>query len=211
YPVTLSKPMAKLGKWLNKNCGKWFGRWIPAYISLFILWFCSGLWHGEGLQFIAYGLYHGTLIMLGMTFEPIFKKAFSALKVDPQSKTWQLFQVARTFSLVCIGELIFRSSSVSQAVLMMKSMFSCWNPWVLFNGFVFTLGIDRPDFYVGLIAIGILFFVSLSSRKQSMRHWVKNQELPIRWAICIGGIMAIVIFGAYGPGYDPAPFIYFQF
>ncbi|MEG1781934.1 MAG: MBOAT family O-acyltransferase, partial [Oscillospiraceae bacterium] len=130
YPVTLSKPMAKLGKWLNKNCGKWFGRWIPAYISLFILWFCSGLWHGEGLQFIAYGLYHGTLIMLGMTFEPIFKKAFSALKVDPQSKTWQLFQVARTFSLVCIGELIFRSSSVSQAVLMMKSMFSCWNPWV---------------------------------------------------------------------------------
>ncbi|MEG2082092.1 MAG: MBOAT family O-acyltransferase, partial [Oscillospiraceae bacterium] len=52
YPVTLSKPLAKLGKFLNVHWGRWFGRWIPAYISLFALWICSGLWHGEGAQFI---------------------------------------------------------------------------------------------------------------------------------------------------------------
>ncbi|MEG2082855.1 MAG: hypothetical protein RR011_06460, partial [Oscillospiraceae bacterium] len=151
------------------------------------------------------------IIMLGMTFEPLFDRVSKRIGIDRNTQSWHIIGVLRTFSLVCIGELIFRSASVAQAMQMLKSMFTVWNPWVLFDGFIFTLGIDRQDFYVGLIAIGILFFVSLASRKQSMRQWVKSREMPIRWAICLGAIMAIVIFGAYGPGYDPVPFIYFQF
>lgn len=211
YPVTLSKPLAKLGKFLGKSCGKWFGRWIPAYVSLFVLWFCSGIWHGEGGQFILYGLYHGTIIMIGMTFEPLFDRTFAKLKINRKTQWFKVVQVARTFALVCIGELIFRSQSVSQSFSMLKAMFIVWNPEVIFNGFIYTLGIDQPDFYVGLIAIGILFCVSLANRKRSMRHWVKSKSLPVRWAICLGGILLIVVFGIYGPGYDPTPFIYFKF
>lgn len=211
YPVTLSKPLAKLGKFLSKHWGKWYGKWIPAYISLFILWFCSGVWHGEGAQFILYGMYHGTIIMLGMTFAPLFDKLSNKLQLDRKCTGWKIVQVARTFSLICIGELIFRSSSVSQAVAMLKSMFFVWNPETLFNGFVFTLGMDRQDFYVGIIAVAILLYVSLASRKRSMRHWVAMRSLPVRWLIVMGAIMSIVIFGIYGPGYDPTPFIYFKF
>ena len=211
YPVTLSKPLSKLGKFLNARVGKWFGRWIPAYISLFILWLCSGIWHGEGMQFIAYGLYHGTIIMLGMTFEPLFNKLFDKVHLNTHSQSWKILQVCRTFTLVCLGELIFRSASVSQAVQMIKSIFSAWNPWVFFNGFIYTLGLDKADVTVGIIAIIVLFAVSLLNRKQSMRMWVKTRELPIRWAICLFAIWFIVVFGVYGPGYEHVPFIYFQF
>lgn len=211
YPVTLSKPLSKIGKFFAKRKLKWLSRWIPAYISLFILWFCSGVWHGEGAQYILYGMYHGGLIMLGMTFEPYFAQLCEKIKINRNSQTFRIFQVIRTFFLVTIGEIIFRSPDIPQALYMIKSMFGTFNPWVLFDGFVFTLGLDVPDFIVGVIAVIILVVVSLLNRYQSMRHWVYRQELPVRWAICLAAIMAIVIFGVYGPGYDPAPFIYFQF
>ena len=211
YPVTLSKPLAKVGKFFSKRKMKWCSRWIPAYISLFILWFCSGVWHGEGAQYVLYGMYHGCLIMLGMTFEPYFVKMYEKLKIDTSSQTLKILRVARTFFLVTVGEIIFRAPNIPQAIYMIKSMFSTFNPWVLFNGFVFTLGLDEKDFIVGIVAIIVLAVVSLLSRGKSMRHWVYQQEMPIRWAICLAAIMAIVIFGMYGPGYDPAPFIYFQF
>ncbi|MBR4036275.1 MAG: MBOAT family protein [Oscillospiraceae bacterium] len=211
YPVTLSKPLSKIGKFFAKRKLKWMSRWIPAYISLFILWFCSGVWHGEGAQYILYGMYHGGLIMLGMTFEPYFITLCEKVRINRASQTFKIFQVARTFLLVTVGEIIFRAPNIPQALYMIKSMFATFNPWVLFDGFVFTLGLDAPDFLVGVVAIIVLLTVSLLNRKQSMRHWVYRQELPIRWAICLAAIMAIVIFGVYGPGYDPAPFIYFQF
>ena len=211
YPVTLSKPLSKLAKFFSKRKLKWCSRWIPAYISLFILWFCSGVWHGEGAQYILYGLYHGGLIMLGMTFEPHFEILCEKLKINRFSQTFKVFQVARTFFLVTIGEIIFRAPNIPQAMYMIKSMFTTFNPWVLFDGFVFTLGLDVPDFVVGVVAVIILLVVSLFNRYQSMRHWVYRQELPVRWAICLAAIMSIVLFGVYGPGYDPAPFIYFQF
>lgn len=211
YPVTLSKPLSKLGKFLKAHVGTWFAKWIPAYISLFILWFCSGVWHGEGAQYIVYGLYHGFLIMLGLTFEPLCEKWLAKCHIKSESQSLKLFRVGRTFALVCIGELIFRSGSVAQAFSMLKSMFSAFNPWVLFDGFVFTLGIDKPDFYVGLLGIAVLLCVSLANRKLSVRHWVASRELPLRWAVCLGAIFVVVVFGVYGPGYDAVPFIYFKF
>ena len=149
--------------------------------------------------------------MLGMTFEPHFEILCEKLKINRSSQTFKVFQVARTFFLVTIGEIIFRAPNIPQAMYMIKSMFTTFNPWVLFDGFVFTLGLDVPDFIVGVVAVIILLVVSLFNRYQSMRHWIYRQELPIRWAICLAAIMAIVVFGVYGPGYDPAPFIYFQF
>ena len=35
--------------------------------------------------------------------------------------------------------------------------------------------------------------------------------LPLRWAVMIAGVVAVMLFGAYGDNYDPAGFIYAQF
>lgn len=211
YPVTLSRPLAKTGKWLKNHCGAWAGKWIPAYIALFILWLCNGVWHGDGLQYIAFGLYHGTLIMLGMSFEPLFAKGRAWAHIKGSEWWWKLFCVLRTFAFVCYGELIFRSSSLADAWGMTKQLFAAWNPEVLANGFLFTLGLDVPDVVVGLLAIGVLLVAELCDRQNGLRTWVYTRALPLRWGILLGGIAAVVLFGIYGPSYDPTPFIYFKF
>ena len=33
----------------------------------------------------------------------------------------------------------------------------------------------------------------------------------LRWIIIYVGIMAIIVLGTYGPGYNPADFVYMQF
>jgi len=40
-----------------------FGR-RRGYLNLFIVWFCTGLWHGANWNFILWGLYFGALILL---------------------------------------------------------------------------------------------------------------------------------------------------
>ena len=82
---------------------------------------------------------------------------------------------------------------------------------MLANGFLFTLGLDVPDVVVGLLAIGVLLVAELCDRQNGLRTWVYTRALPLRWGILLGGIAAVVLFGIYGPSYDPTPFIYFKF
>ena len=36
-------------------------------------------------------------------------------------------------------------------------------------------------------------------------------ELILQWAVIFVGLVLVIIFGSYGPGYDPADFVYMQF
>ena len=44
-----------------------------------------------------------------------------------------------------------------------------------------------------------------------MRDFILSRKLPLRWAIIYLGIFIVIIFGYYGPGVNPADFVYMQF
>ena len=44
-----------------------------------------------------------------------------------------------------------------------------------------------------------------------MREYLDSKPLAIRWAAWILLFAAVLLFGIYGPGYDPAVFIYREF
>ena len=117
----------------------------------------------------------------------------------------------RTFLLVCIGELIFRSSSVEMAAGMLINMFSKFNPYALTGSLLSSLGLSAFEMTIALIAICFMMVIEHRAQRQDLFMWVKNAELPIRWSILFAGIAVIALFGAYGPMFVPAPFIYFQF
>ena len=48
-------------------------------------------------------------------------------------------------------------------------------------------------------------------KKKDIYHWVVTKPLAARWVLYWVLIFSSVIFGVYGPSYDAAPFIYFQF
>ena len=53
--------------------------------------------------------------------------------------------------------------------------------------------------------------VSTMQIKHPMRKTLAVQNLAFRWAVCLLGVLAVIIFGIYGPGYNAASFVYMEY
>ena len=117
----------------------------------------------------------------------------------------------RTFTLCCIGRVFFRANGFRAAMDIFVRTFSDFQPWILFDGSLYTYGLDRPNFLLALVCILILFFVDLLQERMALRKAFARQNLVFRWIILYAAIFSILIFGLYGPGYDASQFIYNNF
>ncbi|MER2143663.1 MAG: MBOAT family O-acyltransferase, partial [Eubacteriales bacterium] len=72
YPLSISRWAQKLTTSLRKRLGPNIAKMIPTYLAMVLVWMLNGIWHGAGWQFVAFGMYQGILIVLGMQFEPVF-------------------------------------------------------------------------------------------------------------------------------------------
>lgn len=82
------------------------------YINKFIVFFCTGLWHGAQWTFVLWGLIHGAFLILEDTVLPIRKCKVRWLR--------QLYTVL----VAVLAFVIFRAESLSQAGTMFAAMFT---------------------------------------------------------------------------------------
>ena len=77
-----------------------------------------------------------------------------------------------------------------------------------------NLGIDLVDYLSLFICTVFLLCVSLVQERnsdRSLRVMLDEKPFIIRYMLLLVGILYILVFGIYGPGYDPAEFVYMQF
>ena len=79
------------------------------------------------------------------------------------------------------------------------------------NGGLLKLGISAADYGILLIGTGLLLGVSLAGRKGSVREKIAQKPAAVRFLIWYGLFLSVLVFGAYGEGYDASQFIYNQF
>lgn len=208
YPVSLSKPVKKLTTFLRNKINARFSVIVMSAISLFAVWSLNGLWHGAGFTYIVFGYYHFILILLGNIFEPLIVKILNKLKISRQNKIYKFLQIIKTSFLVIIGELIFRAKDLTTAIGMLKSIFTNFN----ITKINFLLGMDIKDYIVLIISIIIVFIISMLKEKNiNVREKISEKHIVVRWIIYYALILGIIVFGAYGPGYDPVEPIYADF
>lgn len=210
YPIALSKRFGKMGRNMRKKFGNHIGKQVPLAIASFIVFILVGAWHGSSLKFIAYGLYNGVFVLSESLLEPIYVKmrVFFGVK-DVNQGSFKLFQMLRTTFIVVIGRFFSRGKSLKISLRMIKSSLSVWNPWVLFDGSLYELGLKKEEFTVLFIALLLLLLISYVREKGiSVREWLHNQPLIFRWSILIVWILFISIYGYYGPNVSASDFIY---
>ena len=150
-------------------------------------------------------------MMAGMYLEPLFAKGFSALKIKRDSKPLNALRIFRTVIIVVGGMMLFRADTVGVWGYMLKSIFTSFGA----GGFLKTalsLGMDKQDFLI--VAVGALVMLVISILQEmgiKVLDSLARQKLPVRWGVYACLVLAVVIFGAYGPGYDAVDFIYGQF
>lgn len=212
-------PLA-VAPWLMKLCGtlkkkglKRLSKSMASIIPLAVVWILTGLWHGTGLNYLAWGIYWGLLIILSSVFAPELKKLTQLLKINPEGSAWQVFRRVRTFLLFVISRLITLPGSITHTKNVIGRIIGKFEPWHLVNGDLYKMALDRPNFILGILAIVLVLFVDRIEEKAgcNITQVVAKQHIVVRWLIYYGVFFAVMVFGIYGPGYDAASFVYMQY
>lgn len=208
YPVAMSKFFGKLGKSLRGVLGDRVGKLVPVIIAQYATFITIGIWHGAEFKYVAYGLYNGTIIVLGLLLDPYFKAIIGKLHIDETSWWWKGFRFIRTFFIVVFGRIFPRAASFSVAVTMLGSVF-IKNHGVPFTDTILALGLNETDYIIILVSCIVWFIVSyIEETRCQVRDLLDEKPLILRWTLLLVLLAAILSLGIYGPGYDAGAFIY---
>ena len=185
---------------------------IRTYFNLMVTFLVSGLWHGASWHFVFWGGLNGIFQVIGDLTGTLRKHIFQILKINTDCGSFHLLKKILTFILVDFAWIFFRAPNVHQAIGMVGKSFEFFNPWILFDGSLYKLGVSRTNFGILIISMICLLAVDiLHERRFSIRGWYVRQNLVFRWCGYLLAVLILVLFGVYGITFDAAQFLYFQF
>ena len=223
YPY-ISKSVTEFWRRWHISLGSWFREYV--YIPLggnrkgivrkvmnnMIVFLVCGMWHGAGLNYIAWGLIHG------------FYTSMEAVKKDRNKKTGKMvpgkkgkcvffLQAAGVFLLAAFAWIFFRAGSASAAlrylsgIIPMHLQFTDWNEMFLT---VFEKNIEFWLAFLGIVMVSVGDWVS-SRKGVVFPELLQQKSSGVRYVFFVVMILILFVFGIYGPGYDTGQFIYMQF
>jgi D-alanyl-lipoteichoic acid acyltransferase DltB (MBOAT superfamily) len=168
------------------------GRW-KTYRNLMLTMLLGGLWHGAGWTFIAWGFFHGALLI----GHRLCEKRRAQPRPDPRTRLANVAKALLMFHLVCVGWLLFRAQSMPQAWGMAARVFADlrFTPTALY-------GLGMIAFYVApLMALELWLHHKKDLLRLPKVNWVPRA--------CVYSYFALMLV-AFHPTV-PSEFIYFQF
>lgn len=210
YPISICKSMQRLSKFSRKHFGEQIGKRIPVYLSSFVVWFTTGIWHGASWNFIAWGIGNFVVIMISQELEPLYYRFHSRFHVEGKL-FFKMFQVVRTVLLMSCLRMFDCYRDVPLTFKMFGTMFTKFHISDLTPGAFLGLGLTGWDYLILAASTVLLTVVSLIQRKGSVREQILSLKAPVRFVLWYGLFLAVLVFGAYGIGYSASQFIYNQF
>ena len=207
-PLVISPKLISFSKVIRDKFGMRAGKSVMTVIPLLVVWLLTGLWHSTGWNYVVWGLYWGALIIGANVFAPEIKKLTERLCINTDAESWKIFQMVRTFMLFAIGRILTIPGDLGKSMRIFKNIFFRFQIGTLFDGSLYTQGMDRPDFILSMVCILILWLVSIHQEKEQVRESLLKCNIVFRWAVWYILLFSIVIFGIYGPGYGATSFVY---
>ena len=161
--------------------------------NIFIVWFCTGLWHGANWTFILWGLYYGCLLLL--------EKFFLREKLEKLPKP---ISHIYTLLVVLIGWVFFMSPNITTAFTTLQKMISIGATTFANNQAKFIL-----KSYFILFVLAILLSTKVYDRIQIfVYNQYKMKAVYTTWTIYIILLIVCIAFIVGGTYHS---FLYFAF
>ncbi|MDO5146404.1 MAG: MBOAT family protein [Eubacteriales bacterium] len=167
---------------------------VRTCVNKIIVFFLTGLWHGANWTFVLWGLYHGFFLLLEQ-FLPK-KKVFSPLR--------HLYTVL----VVCVGFVIFRAESLSQAFMMITKMFTDFRMDAVSMSIFWE---QMTPLFIVTLAAAILFSIPVRERIVSAAAKNVMMKGAVTWIGLVGSVFILVLSVLNLAGGTYNPFIYFRF
>ena len=211
-PIAMNPKFVRHMSRMKKSGKRWLSSFLKALAPLMAVWLFTGLWHGTGIDYLVWGLYWCVLMTGAKEAKPLFARLLRVLKIHTDRKAYRTFQALRTYLLFAIGRTFTVAGGLAGCGLLWRQMFAESRLWTLFDGSLYTYGLDQKDFYVAAAGVILMLFVDfLHERGVAIRDRIGSQKLLIRWAFYYGALFSLLILGIYGPGFDAASFVYGAF
>lgn len=194
----------------GSRCAKW-----KHFRNILITFSLSGLWHGAEWSFVVWGALNGLYQVVGSLTAPFRGRLETCLGLDPDGWLRRWWKRLVTFALVDFAWLFFRANSFLTGVGMLRQaavnpgLSALRDPLAMIT--VENLGMGRKDFAVLLLALVVLAAVDTLRQRVDLKAVLDRRNIVVRYAVYYVIIFTVLIFGIYGPEFDAASFIYFQF
>ena len=210
FPLAVSPRLIKLSGRIKKACNAKVAKAFVTVVTLSVVWLLTGMWHGVKFCYLIWGAYYACFLIVDTVFQPHHLTA--RLGIDGDSTAWKRFQMVRTTLIFSLGRLITVPDDFGISLDIFRSMFTQFNPWAFWDGTLYTAGLDRGNFILSLLLIGLLLLVEQSQIKNGpIRDRIARLKLPVRWVVWYAALAGILILGIYGAGYDASSFDYMNF
>ncbi len=211
FPLSTSRQMGRFAKFVKTHFGNALGKRLPLYLSSFIVWFATGIWHGASWNFIFWGLANWAILMVSQELEG-FYSGMRERYAFFRTSAFKVIAVIRTFLLLSLLNFIDCYLNIIHMFKTFFSIFTTSNYHLLFDGSMLKLGMSGPDFIAALAGSLVMLAVGLMQVKGgSIRERVAQKSPAFRLVFWYGMFLIVLVFGAYGVGYDASQFVYNQF
>ncbi|MBV8850430.1 MAG: MBOAT family protein [Methylobacteriaceae bacterium] len=162
------------------------------YLNLWICFLASGIWHGAAWNFVIWGAYNGIFLILDRLF---------LLRAMNRVPLW--FANLITITIVMVGWVFFRATSLPQALQMLDLMFSL----VSANTSAIAIAADLKT------VAGIGVFICVMQRVVAHKPDFRAMFEGPRWQIAMQSALSLLFIAGVGKSIATPfkPFLYFRF
>ena len=191
---------------------------LRKYLNKMIVFLVSGLWHGASFSFVVWGGLNGLYQVISEVFasmaarlRPQTERAGQETR-RPRSLPIRILCALRTFCLVDFTWIFFRADTFTTALDTIRAMVTVRNPQILTDGSLFACALGRRGFLLVGLCIAILLAADICKEKGiRIRERILTRGSIFQAVFVAVSVLFLLLFGVWGPGYDAASFIYFQF
>ena len=164
-------------------------------INKVIVFFCTGLWHGANWTFVLWGLYHGAFLI----FEEYLPK---------KRKVPSFLRHIYVLLVVCVGFVLFRADTLTQAVQFIGQMFGGWR----FDAGSSALALSQlTPLFIFAAGAGIIGSIPLKKPVSNALAKVGVKLGAQKVLSYCGALLLLVLCIVCLAGSTYNPFIYFRF
>ena len=159
------------------------------YLNLLIVWTLTGVWHGAGMNFVAWGLYYAVILIIEKSV------LYKVLEKLPK-----VLRVIYSLFLVMVGWVLFASNTMMDALSYLGVMFGIGEVPLVDSVFLYNI-----SSYAILLTVSVIAMFPYP-KKIWNKYFGKNYTVAI-----IVVLLTLIVCTAYLVDSSYNPFLYFRF
>lgn len=184
---------------------------LKKYVNIMIVFLISGIWHGAGIHFIAWGGINAIYQIIGNITHDFRNRIYNRFDINQNTIGFRTLQKITVFILISFSWIFFAIPSFRLSLHAIKSIFML-DISTLFDGVILgLLGTNENIIFMFIVIISFAV-IQIIREKKSLMTILEEESSLIRYTLYVFVTVVIFIFWSSSfQGSGNGGFVYFNF